>query len=117
MLHIKLALVAVCSKQKFLSPVRSLLHQVAYLLHGSVRIALYDDFIVNVSDDVHVIHSRHRVQQKVSCDALRDVLNKLCTVGFEPQPLLVVSDAFIGDDRLAVVVLLYLWSDVSKPAT
>ena len=89
----------------------------AYLLHGSVRIALYDDFIVNVSDDVHILHSRHSVQQKVSCYTLSNVLDKLGTIGFEPQPLLVVSDALIGDDRLAVVVLLYLWSDVSKSAT
>ncbi|MCR4638029.1 hypothetical protein [Ruminococcus sp.] len=57
------------------------------------------------------------MQQKVSCNALRDVLDQLCAISPKTQPLLVVSDALIGDDRLAVVVLLYLWSDVSKSAT
>ena len=86
---IKIAFVSVSTKEQAFRPRRSPAHLLTNGIKGNPAVALNDNFIVDVGNDVAVAQSLNGKHQNVPCNCLHHILREFRTVAFRrPASLL-----------------------------
>ena len=84
---IEFALETVGTEQEVVCPRRGSRHLLTHGNKGDTLVALDDEFVMDMSDNIHAPQRLHGIAENVATDRLRDILHELRAVGFDPRPL------------------------------
>ena len=91
-------------------------HDGADAFHGGILTAFYDEFVMDVSDDLAEGKVLHGEAEEIPGDCLDDVFHEFGTVGFDAFPFFICAGSFVGDGFPAETVFSHAGFDVGKQA-
>lgn len=91
-------------------------HDGADAFHGDILTAFYDEFVMDMADNLAEGEVLHSEAEEILRDCLDNVFHEFGTVGFDAFPFFICAGSFVGDGFPTETVFSHSGFDVGEQA-